>query len=107
MLYTHKLYTDGLGSNSPVVLTSWIKGMLTRPHINLFPTKLAEGFAGHRFTVSAVNQPPYIFRFRRMDGSGTVNSYWDGIEYRLANLISKRLNFTYDIQEPPNVDVIG
>ncbi|KAL5281228.1 hypothetical protein ACFFRR_004937 [Megaselia abdita] len=107
VLYTHELYSDSLGTNSPVVLTSWIKGMLARPHINLFPPKLTNGFSGHRFTIAAVNQPPYIFRFRRMDISGTVNSYWDGIEFRLMTLLSDRLNFTFDIQEPPNVELVG
>lgn len=39
VLYTHQLYIDGLGSNKPKVLTSFIKGRLSRPHINLFPGK--------------------------------------------------------------------
>lgn len=43
VLYTHRLYSDGLGSNKPHVLTSWMKGKLSRPHIDLFPKKLTKG----------------------------------------------------------------
>lgn len=62
VLYTHNLYKDGLGTNEPVVLTSWIKGKLTRPHINLFPRKFKNGFSGHRFLVAAANQPPFVYK---------------------------------------------
>ncbi|EDW39946.1 GL13922 [Drosophila persimilis] len=103
VLYTHKLYADGLGSNTPVVLTSWIKGGLSRPHINLFPPKFQAGFAGHRFQVSAANQPPFIFRIRTLDSSGMLQLQWDGVELRLLNMISKRLNFSVDISEAPRV----
>ncbi|KAH8323497.1 hypothetical protein KR067_012031 [Drosophila pandora] len=101
VLYTHKLYADGLGSNTPVVLTSWIKGALSRPHIDLFPAKFQNGFAGHRFQVSAANQPPFIFRIRTLDSSGIGQLRWDGVEFRLLNMISKRLNFSVDITETP------
>ncbi|KAH8329413.1 hypothetical protein KR074_010234, partial [Drosophila pseudoananassae] len=101
VLYTHKLYADGLGSNTPVVLTSWIKGALSRPHINLFPAKFQNGFAGHRFQVSAANQPPFIFRIRTLDSSGIGQLRWDGVEFRLLSMISKRLNFSVDITETP------
>ncbi|XP_020800884.1 ionotropic receptor 21a [Drosophila serrata] len=101
VLYTHKLYADGLGSNVPVVLTSWIKGALSRPHINLFPPKFQMGFAGHRFQVSAANQPPFIFRIRTLDSSGIGQLRWDGVEFRLLNMIAKRLNFSVDITETP------
>jgi len=100
-LYTHKLYADGLGSNTPVVLTSWIKGALSRPHINLFPPKFQFGFAGHRFQISAANQPPFIFRIRTLDSSGMGQLRWDGVEFRLLSMISKRLNFSVDITETP------
>lgn len=99
VLYTHKLYADGLGSNYGLVLTSWIRGGLSRPHINLFPTKFQSGFAGHRFQVSAANQPPFIFRIRSIDSSGMGMLRWDGIELRLLNMIAKRLNFSVDITE--------
>ncbi|KAH8414922.1 hypothetical protein KR215_010819, partial [Drosophila sulfurigaster] len=101
VLYTHKLYADGLGSNTGLVLTSWIKGALSRPHINLFPAKFRSGFAGHRFQVSAANQPPYIFRIKSLDSSGMGQLRWDGIELRLLNMIAKRLNFSVDINETP------
>ncbi|XP_037709240.1 ionotropic receptor 21a [Drosophila subpulchrella] len=101
VLYTHKLYADGLGSNTPVVLTSWIKGALSRPHINLFPPKFQFGFAGHRFQISAANQPPFIFRIRTLDSSGMGQLRWDGVEFRLLSMISKRLNFSVDITETP------
>jgi hypothetical protein len=76
VLYTHQLYTDGLGSNKPKVLTSWIKGRLSRPHIDLFPTKLTKGFAGHRFSVAASNFPPYVFKKLSTDGVGNVQIKW-------------------------------
>ncbi|XP_017046092.1 ionotropic receptor 21a [Drosophila ficusphila] len=101
VLYTHKLYADGLGSNTPIVLTSWIKGALSRPHVNLFPPKFQYGFAGHRFQISAANQPPFIFRIRTLDSSGMSQLRWDGIEFRLLSMISKRLNFSVDINETP------
>ncbi|EDW00493.1 ionotropic receptor 21a [Drosophila grimshawi] len=102
VLYTHNLYADGLGSNNGLVLTSWIRGALSRPHINLFPAKFHSGFAGHRFQVSAANQPPYIFRIRSLDSSGMGQLRWDGIELRLLQMIAKRLNFTVDVTETPN-----
>lgn len=62
VLYTHNLYVDGLGTNEPSVLTSWVKGKLTRPHVNLFPKKFKHGFSGHRFVVAAANQPPFVYK---------------------------------------------
>lgn len=76
VLYTHQLYTDGLGSSKPKVLTSWIKGKLSRPHIDLFPTKLTKGFAGHRFSVAASNFPPFVFKKLSTDGVGNVQIKW-------------------------------
>lgn len=62
ILYTHNLYTDALGSNKPRILTSWIKGNLSRPNVYLFPTKMTEGFSGHRFIVYYAQQPPYVIK---------------------------------------------
>ncbi|XP_065356000.1 ionotropic receptor 21a [Calliphora vicina] len=102
VLYTHKLYADGLGSNTPVVLTSWIRGGLSRPHVDLFPKKFDNGFAGHRFQVMAGNQPPYMFRIKSLDFGGGAQLNWDGVEYRLLNMIGKQLNFSIDIIDIPN-----
>jgi hypothetical protein len=76
VLYTHRLYTDGLGSNKPLVLTSWMKEKLSRPHVDLFPTKLTKGFAGHRFSVSAADFPPFVFKKLSTDGVGNVQIKW-------------------------------
>lgn len=76
VLYTHQLYTDGLGSNKPKVLTSWIKGRLSRPHIDLFPMKLTKGFAGHRFSVVASDFPPFVFKKMSTDGVGNLQIKW-------------------------------
>lgn len=76
VLYTHRLYTDGLESNKPLVLTSWVKGKLSRPHVDLFPTKLTKGFAGHRFSVSAADFPPFVFKKLSTDGVGNVQIRW-------------------------------
>jgi hypothetical protein len=76
VLYTHQLYVDGLGSNRPKVLTSWLKGRLSRPHIDLFPPKLTKGFAGHRFSVSAAHFPPFVFKKLSTDGVGNVQIRW-------------------------------
>lgn len=100
VLYTHRLYTDGLGSNVPIVLTSWIKGKLSRPHVNLFPVKFQKGFSGHRFLVTAIHQPPYVVKKLSTDGVGNINIAWDGLEIRLLRLIGQRLNFSYEIFEP-------
>lgn len=62
ILYTHKLYVDGIGSSLPHVLTSWRDGALTRPHVSLFPGKISEGFSGHRFIVSVAHRPPYVIK---------------------------------------------
>lgn len=91
-----------MGSNIPVVLTSWIRGALSRPHINLFPKKFDHGFAGHRFQVMAGNQPPFMFRLKSLDFGGGAQLSWDGIEFRLLNIISKPLNFSMDIIDIPN-----
>ncbi|KAI9584052.1 hypothetical protein GQX74_010387 [Glossina fuscipes] len=97
VLYTHNLYVDGLGSNNPHVLTSWLKGSLSRPHLNLFPIKFQNGFAGHRFRVLAASQPPFIFRSRLLDFRGEESFIWEGIEYRLLNIFGKKLNFSIEI----------
>uniref|UniRef100_A0A1A9ZJ07 Ionotropic glutamate receptor C-terminal domain-containing protein n=1 Tax=Glossina pallidipes TaxID=7398 RepID=A0A1A9ZJ07_GLOPL len=97
VLYTHNLYVDGLGSNTPHVLTSWLKGSLSRPHLNLFPIKFQNGFAGHRFRVFAASQPPFIFRSRLLDSRGEEQFSWEGIEYRLLNIFGKKLNFSLEI----------
>ncbi|GAB0091856.1 Ionotropic receptor 21a [Sergentomyia squamirostris] len=102
VLYTHKLYSDGLGANKPIVLTSWIKDRLTRPHVNLFPVKFQKGFSGHRFLVAAAHQPPFIFKSKSTDGVGNININWDGLELRILNILKPKLNFTYEIMEPRN-----
>ena len=107
VLYTHQLYIDGLGSNKPKVLTSWIKGKLSRPHIDLFPPKLTKGFAGHRFSVAASNFPPFVFKILKTDGVGNVQIKWDGYEYRLLQALGQRLNFTFDVTEPKNQLELG
>ncbi|KAF5301771.1 hypothetical protein FQR65_LT08754 [Abscondita terminalis] len=62
ILYTHKLYVDGLGSSVPQVITSWMNGSLTRPQVPLFPEKMTNGFAGHRFIISIADQPPFTIK---------------------------------------------
>lgn len=107
VLYTHQLYTDGLGSSKPIVLTSWMKGRLSRPHIDLFPVKLTKGFSGHRFSVSAANQPPFVFKRLSTDGVGNINIKWDGYEYRVLKVLGKMMNFTFDINEPRGIAALG
>lgn len=107
VLYTHQLYVDGLGSSKPKVLTSWIKGKLSRPHIDLFPQKLTKGFAGHRFSAAAANFPPYVFKILKTDGVGNVHIKWDGYEYRLLQIMGQKLNFTFDVGEPRNQAELG
>ncbi|XP_063708802.1 ionotropic receptor 21a [Culicoides brevitarsis] len=102
VLYTHNLYTDGLGSSRPKVLTSWMKGKLSRPHVNLFPKKLTKGFAGHRFTIVAAPQPPYVFKILQTDGVGNIQIQWDGLEIRLIKAMSQMMNFSFELIEPRN-----
>ncbi|XP_075969236.1 ionotropic receptor 21a [Anticarsia gemmatalis] len=105
ILYTHKLYTDGLGASKPVVLNSWTHGKFSR-NINLFPPKMTEGYAGHRFVVAAANQPPFVFRRVKADlDGGNPRVVWDGVEIRLIQLLAERNNFSIEIIEPqePNL----
>lgn len=104
MLYTHKLYTDGLGSNTPMVLTSWIKGKLSRPNVNLFPRKFLNGFSSHRFVVAAIDQPPFVLKSLSTDIAGNTKINWDGFEIRLLDLMGDRLNFSYQIMEPGKIN---
>ncbi|PZC85612.1 hypothetical protein B5X24_HaOG200983 [Helicoverpa armigera] len=100
ILYTHKLYTDGLGASQPVVLNSWNHGKFSR-NVNLFPPKMTEGYAGHRFLVAAANQPPYVFRRIKADlDGGNPRVAWDGVEIRLVKLLAERNNFSIEIIEP-------
>nr|QEE82780.1 ionotropic receptor 6 [Conogethes pinicolalis] len=100
ILYTHKLYTDGLGASKPVVLTSWTHGKYSR-EVNLFPAKMTEGYAGHRFIVAASNQPPFVFRRIKSDlDGGNPRVVWDGVELRLLNMLAERNNFSIEIKEP-------
>lgn len=103
VLYTHRLYTDGLGSNQPIVLTSWINRKFSRPHIDMFPPKLVQGFSGHRFLISAADQPPYVFKSKVQDRFGNVDVKWEGLEYRILTILGKKLNFTFDIVEPKSL----
>lgn len=91
----------------PIVLTSWIKGKLSRPHVNLFPTKFVQGFAGHRFTVTAIHQPPFVIKQLSTDGVGNIRIDWDGLEVRVLRLLSNRLNFSYEIIEPKSGNELG
>uniref|UniRef100_A0A182NB33 Ionotropic glutamate receptor L-glutamate and glycine-binding domain-containing protein n=1 Tax=Anopheles dirus TaxID=7168 RepID=A0A182NB33_9DIPT len=100
VLYTHELYIDGLGANRPKVLTSWIGNKFSRNSVNLFPPKLRKGFSGHRFTVMAAHQPPYVVKRLTTDGVGNLNIRWEGVEMRLLRAMSLYLNFTFDIVEP-------
>nr|ALM24946.1 ionotropic receptor 21a.3 [Athetis dissimilis] len=105
ILYTHKLYTDGLGASQPVVLNSWTHGKFSR-NLDLFPPKMTGGYAGHRFVVAAANQPPYVFRRIKSDlDGGNPRVVWDGVELRLIKLLAKRNNFSIEIIEPqePNL----
>lgn len=107
VLYTHKLYTDGLGSNTPTVLTSWIQDKLSRPNVNLFPRKFRKGFSSHRFSVAAIDQPPFMLKAVTTDIAGNRKIDWDGYELRLLKMISERLNFTYQIIEPTEEHDLG
>ncbi|CAB3239717.1 unnamed protein product [Arctia plantaginis] len=105
ILYTHKLYTDGLGASKPVVLNSWSHGKFSR-NINLFPRKMTEGYAGHRFVVAAANQPPFVFKRIKSDSDGgNPRIVWDGIEIRLIKLLAERNNFSIEIVEPQELSL--
>ncbi|KAK4877242.1 hypothetical protein RN001_009748 [Aquatica leii] len=104
ILYTHKLYVDGLGSSIPHVITSWMNGSLTRPKVQLFPEKMKSGFAGHRFIISVANQPPFTIK-RGRDLNDDIQ--WEGIEVRLVKLLAEIYNFTTDFREAGNVDQLG
>ncbi|XP_013188628.2 ionotropic receptor 21a [Amyelois transitella] len=105
ILYTHKLYIDGLGASMPVVLTSWTHGKFTR-EVNLFPRKMTKGYAGHRFMVAAAHQPPFVFRriITDLDG-GNPRVKWDGIEIRLLKLLAARNNFSIEVVEPRELNL--
>lgn len=62
VLFTHKLYVDAIASSKYVVLTSWRNGRFTRPHLELFPKKVTEGFSGHRFTICLAHFPPFVIK---------------------------------------------
>lgn len=83
-----------------MVLTSWIKGKLSRPNVNLFPRKFYKGFSAHRFLVAAIDQPPFVLKYLSTDVAGNTKIDWDGYEVRLLALIGSRLNFSYQITEP-------
>lgn len=116
ILYTHEMYTDALGASVPRILTSWLNNNLTRPSVHLFPDKIKEGFAGHRFIISLAHQPPYVVymyvldmlfeprvrncTFRGEDENNNIR--WDGIDVRLVLLLSELYNFTVDFKPAKN-----
>ncbi|XP_072946407.1 ionotropic receptor 21a [Epargyreus clarus] len=105
ILYTHKLYTDGLGASTPLVLTSWTHGRFSR-EVDLFPPKMTHGYSGHRFVVAAANQPPFVFRrIQRDSDGGNPKVVWDGIEIRLLNLLAERNNFSIEYIEPRDLQL--
>ncbi|XP_022114963.2 ionotropic receptor 21a [Pieris rapae] len=105
ILYTHVLYTDGLGSSKPHILTSWTHGKFTR-NINLFPLKMMEGYAGHRFLIAVANQPPYTIKRSLIDKtSGAIKTVWDGVEIRIIKLLAARNNFSIEFIEPRELNL--
>ncbi|KAK9884353.1 hypothetical protein WA026_005303 [Henosepilachna vigintioctopunctata] len=104
VLYTHKLYIDAIASSRHEILTSWRNGRFTRPNLDLFPKKMSEGFAGHRFIVAVADQPPFTIK-RGIDSNDRV--IWDGLEVRLIKLLSKVFNFTIEFKEAEQINVLG
>ncbi|XP_044742097.1 ionotropic receptor 21a [Chrysoperla carnea] len=103
ILYTHRLHIDGLGSSASEVLTAWIRTHLTRPAVNLFPSKLEHGVAGHRFIVGVAHHPPFVVKRLLSDvGGGNKRVHWDGIEIRLLKMLSTILNFTLEFKDVMN-----
>lgn len=80
-----------------------MKGRLSRPHVNLFPTKLTRGFSGHRFIISAATQQPYIIQERPINSAGNEEIVWEGIEYRVLKIFARMLNFTFEMVEPKDL----
>ena len=66
-----------------------------------------KGFAGHRFAVSSIHQPPYVIKKLSTDGVGNVKIDWDGLEMRLLGLIGQRLNFSFEVLEPKTGNEFG
>ncbi|XP_060867810.1 ionotropic receptor 21a isoform X2 [Metopolophium dirhodum] len=101
-LYTHEMYIDGLGSSGQIILTTWKLNKFTRPEVDLYPVKLVNGFRGHRFILSAIENPPLVFRSPlSVDKVLTPeqSTLWDGVEIRLLQLIAGVLNFTLGIHD--------
>ncbi len=38
---------------------------------------------------------------------GNVNIRWDGLEYRILQILSKMYNFTIEVSEPKSVKALG
>ncbi|XP_026319536.1 ionotropic receptor 21a [Hyposmocoma kahamanoa] len=107
ILYTHKLFIDGLGASKPVVLNSWTRGKFSR-EVNLFPKKMTDGYAGHRFVVAAANKPPFVIRRIKSDADGgNPRVTWDGIEIRMLKLLSVRNNFSIEIIDAKDQLLLG
>ncbi|XP_017776455.1 PREDICTED: ionotropic receptor 21a [Nicrophorus vespilloides] len=104
ILYTHRLYVDGIGSSAPMVLSSWMRNAFTKADVNLFPTKIQNGFSGHRFIISLASQPPFTIK-RGRDENDDIQ--WDGIEVRLVGLLAETYNFTTDFREAKDVNILG
>ncbi|XP_012274212.1 ionotropic receptor 21a [Orussus abietinus] len=100
VLFTHNLYSNGIGSSEPVLLTSWIRDRFTRD-VDLFPEKLLLGFQGHRLAISTAHTPPFAIR---RSISGTDEVLWDGIDIRVMHLLAKILNFTIEFRDPESVE---
>lgn len=96
-----------LVQNSPIVLTSWIHDKLSRPNVNLFPKKFHSGFSSHRFAVGAIDQPPFVIKISSTDAVGNVKLDWDGYEVRLLQMMSERLNFSFQFIEPTFENELG
>ncbi|XP_029343909.1 ionotropic receptor 21a [Acyrthosiphon pisum] len=98
-LYTHEMYIDGLGSSAQTILTTWKLNKFTRPEVDLYPVKLVNGFRGHRFILSAIENPPLVFRSVDKVLTQEQSTSWDGVEIRLLQIISRVLNFTLGIHD--------
>ncbi|KAL1493381.1 hypothetical protein ABEB36_011445 [Hypothenemus hampei] len=102
-LYTHKLFSDALGSSLPVVIASWFGENFSK-NVTLFQKKFIQGFSGHRFIITTASQPPYVIKKQKNQND---EYEYTGIEVKLISLLAQMYNFSTDFKEANDVKTLG
>ncbi|XP_064115160.1 uncharacterized protein LOC135221277 [Macrobrachium nipponense] len=98
-LYTRCLYCDD-GQPKTWLLSSWPLGSDIPHHT---ATSEISNLQGHRLNIVSIAYPPYAIHAQGESGPGGEVVMLDSLDKRLLDTISPRVNFTYGIRSPKEI----